>query len=164
MQLNLIEAPSDEIITLKEAKNYLRIDHDFDDNLISAFIKSTREAMEAIIQKSIMKQTWEYKLNNTSIYSLNFGKSDYPCILGGNVMIPLPKPPIMEIINVNIDDREVEASKYSLEKTSNKFCLCIGSGELFKNKRKITITIKYHTGITESIENVPYQLKLANLM
>ncbi|MDR2724450.1 MAG: head-tail connector protein [Holosporaceae bacterium] len=164
MQLNLLEKPSDEIITLEETKNYLRIDHDFDDNLILAFIKSTREAIETIIQKSIMKQTWEYRLDNSSICNFDFGESNYPSIFCDSMRIPLPKPPIIEIVSVSVDDQEVESNKYLLEKINNKFCLCINSKQLFKNKRNISTTIKYHAGIAEQIENVPYQLKLANLM
>ena len=45
MKLILIEQPTDEIISLEETKNYLRIDHDFDDDLLKMLIKSTRAAM-----------------------------------------------------------------------------------------------------------------------
>ncbi|MDR2646152.1 MAG: head-tail connector protein [Holosporaceae bacterium] len=164
MQLNLLEKPSEEIITLAETKNYLRIDHDFDDNLISAIIKSTREAIEAIIQKSILKQIWEYKLDNASICNFDFQEGDYPSIHCNSVRIPLPKPPIREIISVSVDDRDLDPNKYSLEKTNDKFCLCIDSKHLFRNRRKISIAIKYSAGIADSAENIPYQLKLANLM
>jgi hypothetical protein len=163
MQLNLIEKPASEIITLEEAKIYLRIDHDFDDNLIAGFIKSTREAMESIIQKSILKQTWEYKLDNVSISSLDFRESDYPSIYGNSLRIPLPKPPIIEIISLEIDRKEVDANKYSLEKTNNKFCLCINETKFFRNKRKISMVVKYSSGISDCVENIPFQLKLANL-
>ncbi|MDR0753604.1 MAG: head-tail connector protein [Holosporaceae bacterium] len=164
MQLNILEKPSEEMITLAETKNYLRIDHDFDDNLISAIIKSTREAMEATIQKSILKQIWEYKLDNTSICDFDFQEGDYPSIYCNNVRIPLPKPPIMEIISVNSDNRELNSDRYSLEKTNDKFCLFVDRRHLFRKKKKISIAVKYSAGIADSAENIPYQLKLANLM
>ncbi|MDR0580726.1 MAG: head-tail connector protein [Holosporaceae bacterium] len=164
MQLNLLEKPSEEIITLVETKNYLRIDHDFDDNLITAIIKSTREAMEAIIQKSILKQVWEYKLDNMSIGNFDFQEGNYPSLYCNSVRIPLPKPPIREIISASVDNRELNLDKYSLEKTNDKFCLCVDRKHLFRNRRKISITIKYSAGIVDSAENIPYQLKLANLM
>jgi hypothetical protein len=165
IQLNLIEKPSQEIITLDEAKNYLRIDHDFDDNLILSFIKSTREAMESIIQKSIMKQIWEYKLYNSSISDFDFIESDYPSIFSGTMKITLPKPPIIKIISVAIDNKELSSGKYSLGKINNKFCLCINSKKFLSDgRRKISIDIVYEAGIADCVENIPYQLKLANLM
>jgi uncharacterized phiE125 gp8 family phage protein len=78
--------------------------------------------------------------------------------------IPLPKPPIMKIIDVKIDDREVDPSKYSLETTGGKFCLCVNDRALFRSKRKISIEIRYEAGISDNPANIPYQLKLANLM
>ncbi|MDR0968397.1 MAG: head-tail connector protein [Holosporaceae bacterium] len=164
MQLNLIEQPASEIVTLGEAKNYLRIDHDFDDNLILNLIKSTREAIETTIQKSIVKQTWEYKLDRESVSNFKPGNSSYPNIFCGVMRIPLPKPPIMKIILVEIDDREIDPKKYSLETINERFCLCLNDPKLFQNKRKISVRIIYETGISEDPENIPYQLKLANLM
>ncbi|MDR1982794.1 MAG: head-tail connector protein [Holosporaceae bacterium] len=165
MELNLIEKPSSEIITLEEAKNYLRIDHDFDDNLILSFIRSTREAMESIIQKSIMKQTWEYKLHDSSICDFDFHESDYPSIFSGTMRITLPKPPIIKIISVAVDEAEINPGKYSLEKVSNKFYLCVNSEKFFSvSRRKISVNVVYEAGIADCVENIPYQLKLANLM
>jgi hypothetical protein len=164
MQLNLLEKPFEEMITLAETKNYLRIDHDFDDNLISAIIKSTREAIEAIIQKSILKQIWEYKLDNMSICDFDFQEGNYPSIYCNNVKIPLPKPPIREIISISANNRELDSNKYSLEKTNDKFCLCVDRKHLFRKRKRISIAIRYSAGIADSAENIPYQLKLANLM
>ncbi|MDR0632225.1 MAG: head-tail connector protein [Holosporaceae bacterium] len=164
MHLNLIKKPSEEIISLAETKNYLRVDHDFDDNLISGLIKSTREAIESIIQKSILKQVWEYGLDNYSICDFDFKEGDYPSIFCGTMTIPLPKPPIIKIVSVEVDDREIDSQKYSLERRRGKFCLCINDGSIFKSRRKISISVRYEAGIADSVENIPYQLKLANLM
>jgi hypothetical protein len=164
MQLNLIEKPSDEIITLEETKNYLRIDHNFDDNLILCLIKSTREAMESIIQKSIMKQTWEYTFDRNSICEFDFGKSDHPSIFGNTLRILLPKPPIIRIVSVKINNRTINPQKYSLEKVNDKFCLCVSDRGVFSDGRKISMAIIYEAGVADRVENVPYQLKLANFM
>ncbi|MDR0677210.1 MAG: head-tail connector protein [Holosporaceae bacterium] len=163
MNLSLIKKPSCEIITLEETKTYLRIDHDFDDNLILNFIVSTREAMESIIQRSIMKQTWEYELNNSSLCNLSFGDSDLPSILGDMIRITLPKPPVMRIISVKVDDKSVDTYKYSLEKINNKFYLYLKAKNIL-NIRKFSVVITYEAGISENVINIPYQLKLSNLM
>ncbi|MDR0555393.1 MAG: head-tail connector protein [Holosporaceae bacterium] len=164
MQLNLIERPSEEIVTLGEAKNYLRVDHDFDDMLIGGLIKSTREAIESILQKSILKQTWEYRLDNYAIDSLCFVAGDHPSICRGVMKIPLPKPPILKIIGVEVDNLDVDSDQYSLEREGGKFYLCIRKASLFKNKRKISLATRYEAGMADDVENIPYQLKLANLM
>jgi hypothetical protein len=163
MRLNLIEKPASEIITLEETKNYLRIDHDFDDHLISSLIKSTREAIEATIQKSIMKQTWKCEITNAAICDFKFKGSAYPSIFCGVMRIPLPKPPIMKIVVVKIDGLAVDPQKYSLEILNERFCLCVNDRGLFQNKRKISLKIIYEAGISDDPENIPYQLKLANL-
>lgn len=164
MQLNLIKKPSCEIITLEEAKNYLRIDHDYDDDLILNFIQATREAIESIIQKSIMKQVWSYQLDNRSICNFDSGESNYPSVFGDIMRIPLPKPPIMEILNVVIDDKVYEKKAYYLDQTGGQFYLCVSCANIIGKKRKVLITIEYAAGIADSVQNIPYQLKLANLM
>jgi uncharacterized phiE125 gp8 family phage protein len=164
MQLNLIEGPTCEIITLEETKNYLRIDHDFDDNLISLFIKSTREAMEAIIQKSIMKQVWEYKSEDQFISNFYFNSDDYPSVFKNTLKIILPKPPVRNILCVKINDNEIDPQQCSLDTAGNKFCLCIHGKHSFTKKPKISVIVRYEAGISDCAENIPYQLKLANLM
>lgn len=164
MQLSLVEKPREEIVSLEEAKNYLRINHDFDDSLLDLFIKSTREAMESIIQKSVMVQTWKYTINNDSICSFNIEEDDFPIICNDIIRIPLPKPPVAKIISVKIDNREIDNQYYRLEKFNSKFCICLSSKKVLNAKRKASIIIEYEAGISNKKENIPYQLKLANLM
>ncbi|MDR2765943.1 MAG: head-tail connector protein [Holosporaceae bacterium] len=164
IQLNLIEKPSKEIISLEETKNYLRIDHDFDDVLILNLIKSTREAVESIIQKSIVKQTWEYVLTSSSIWEQGFYGDDYPSVFGDTMRIPLPKPPIIKVVSVTVGEDELEKRRYSIERMDSKFCLHIKDKKLFNRRNRTVIKIKYEAGIADNVENIPYQLKLANLM
>ena len=164
MQLSLVEKPREEIVSLEEAKNYLRISHDFDDQLLNMIIKSTREAMESIIQKSVIIQTWKYTINNDSICCSSIQKDDFPIIRRDVVRIPLPKPPVARIISVKIDDQEIENKHYTLEKIHSKFCLCLSSKKAFNEKRKAAITVEYEAGISDKKENIPYQLKFANLI
>lgn len=163
MQLKLVQAPASEIITLEEAKNYLRIDHNYDDGLLLGFIKATREAMESIIQKSVMKQVWEYQLDNRDIRKFAGEEDDCPSVLGDMLSIPLPKPPTIRILSVVIDDLEYDNKRYTLEKIYSQFRVCINCKHGAKPKNR-HICITYEAGIADSAENVPYQLKLANLM
>lgn len=164
MKLALIEQPTDEIITLKETKNYLRIDHDFDDDLLNMLIKSTRTAMEAIIQKSIMSQTWEYTIDHNSVSNSRYERRDIANVSCGIVTIPLPKSPVVNILSVKMGNETVESAAYCLEKFTNKYCLILNCKNLPSKKVKYPIVIRYKSGISTTVENVPYQLKLANLM
>jgi len=161
MMLTLIRKPMSEIVTLEEAKNYLRVDHNFDDDLIKGLIKSTRQAMESIIQKSIMKQTWEYTFTDAAI--AEFWGKDRPNVCGDILQIPLPMPPILNINGVVANSRVIDPERYVVENFGNKYCLCVTDAKLVSGK-KISITINYDAGISDQVENIPYQLKLANLM
>ena len=164
MKLVLIEQPTDEIISLKETKNYLRIEHDFDDELLKMLIKSTRTAMEAIIQKSIMAQTWEYTIDHRSVSNSRCEKRDIAHVSCGVVTIPLPKSPVVEVLSVKMRGETMETTNYSLEKIGNKCCVILNCKSMASKKVNYPIIIKYKAGISDQAENIPYQLKLANLM
>lgn len=165
MKLTLKEGPKEEIVTLEEAKNYLRINHDFDDDLIRLFIKSTRAAMEAIVQKSIIAQTWQYTIEDSSeVCKSALKRDDVVQAAHGKIVIPLPKSPVIDILSVKMNRKKVEDSDYELELVKNKYCLTINCNNLSSKQVKYPLVIKYRAGICESSENVPYQIKLANLM
>ncbi|MBQ7674232.1 MAG: phage head-tail connector protein [Alphaproteobacteria bacterium] len=164
MKLVLIEQPTDEIITLQETKNYLRIDHDFDDDLLKMLIKSTRTAMETIIQKSIMSQTWEYTIDHHSVSNSKYERRDIANVSGGIITIPLPKSPVVNILSVKMGSDTIEITAYCLERVANKFCLILNCKNIPSKKVKYPIVIRYQSGISTETENIPYQLKLANLM
>lgn len=106
MKLVLKEEPQEEIITLQEAKNYLRINHDFDDELIKMFIKSTRAAMESIVQKSILAQTWEYTIDEDSVCKSSLKRDDVVQASRGKITIPLPKSPVVDILKVKMKGKQ----------------------------------------------------------
>lgn len=165
MKLILKEEPKEEIITLEEAKNYLRIDHNFDDDLIEMLIKSTRCAMEAIIQKSILAQTWEYIIDSDSVCKTRFKRLDVVRSSYGKITIPLPESPVVDILSVKMGLKKLKDTVYSWDWVKGKCALLtINCKELDSNNLEYPIRVKYRTGLADSAENVPYQIKLANLM
>lgn len=164
MQLNLIEKPKEEVITLEEAKHYLRIDQDCDDSLIKTFISATREAMETLLQKSIIKQKWRYVIDMKNINNVNYGEKDFPMLSFSSMKIPLPKPPVLQIEQVSIIYKNYQRktiTNYEIE-SDDRFYIRINNIESRSAIKQIEI--EYYSGIAETSENVPYQLKLANLM
>jgi len=58
MTIALITAPANEPISLVEAKEHLRIDHDHEDNLIEETIKSARQYTEFASGQKMITQSW----------------------------------------------------------------------------------------------------------
>ena len=73
MKMKLITPPTMEPITLTDAKNYLRVDHNTEDGLITQMISSAREFCEAYQNRVHGEQTWElYPLKVETFYELMF--------------------------------------------------------------------------------------------
>lgn len=58
MSAILLNAPSSEPISLAEAKLYLRVEHNDDDDLIVALIAAARVQVEAQTRRALITQTW----------------------------------------------------------------------------------------------------------
>jgi uncharacterized phiE125 gp8 family phage protein len=59
----LIDPPASEPISLAEAKNYLRVQHDADDALIASMISAARVQVESRTRRALMTQTWRIVLD-----------------------------------------------------------------------------------------------------
>jgi uncharacterized phiE125 gp8 family phage protein len=102
-KIKLITAPTSELISLTDAKAYIRVETDADDALISSLITLAREYAEGITNQSLAQKTLEYSLKA-------FPDEDF---------IPLPKPPVVSITSIKyIDSSETEqtfdSAKYTL--------------------------------------------------
>ena len=58
MPSNLLSGPSVEPVTLADAKLYLRVEHDDDDDLIAALIAGSRIHVEARTRRALITQSW----------------------------------------------------------------------------------------------------------
>lgn len=59
----LLEPPASEPISLAEAKNFLRVEHDADDALISSLIAAARGQVESATRRVLITQTWRIVLD-----------------------------------------------------------------------------------------------------
>lgn len=63
MSAILISPPASEPISLAEAKQYLRVEHDADDTLIAALTTAARNAVELSTRRVLMAQRWRVTLH-----------------------------------------------------------------------------------------------------
>ncbi len=89
MALVLLTAPTEEPITLDEAKLHLRVEIDDDDTLILGMIKAAREYAEVVTHRRLITQTWRYYLDSWP------EDKDY---------IEMPFPPLQSISSITYTD------------------------------------------------------------
>jgi uncharacterized phiE125 gp8 family phage protein len=103
MALKLITAPTEEPITLAQAKLHCRVDVSDDDTLLTLAISAARRAAEQRMTRALITQTWELALDA------------FP-----SAEIELPMPPVQSITSVKYTDtsgveQTISASDYTLD-------------------------------------------------
>lgn len=63
--------PSEEPVTLAEAKLFLRVDHTSEDAAISQMIRSAREVAEQILNRSLITQRWLCSIYGTPAHCVS---------------------------------------------------------------------------------------------
>ncbi|MDX2095170.1 MAG: phage head-tail connector protein [Alphaproteobacteria bacterium] len=76
--LRLIASPANEPLTLAQAKAFLRIEHNADDEPLARAITAARLAAEQFMKMALLPQTWEYRRANpaSSRLALPFGPAE----------------------------------------------------------------------------------------
>lgn len=93
MNLRLVTEPTEEPVTVDEAKDWLRITDESEDYLIASLIVAARQYAETFLQRAIVSQTWE------------LGLDDFP----SNGVIKLPFPNLISVSSVKYyDDTNVQ--------------------------------------------------------
>jgi len=117
--LTPVTPPSAEVISLTEAKNWIKQDGADDDGLITSLIQAAREAAEKYTRRAFITQVWKLTLDqemNGYGYDLPAGSYDLPIstLYGGlpNI-IELPLPPLQGVTSVTTYDLSNAASVYS---------------------------------------------------
>lgn len=66
MTLSMLAGPELEPISVAEAKLYLRVDHDAENDVIAALITTARLHVERVTRRAIMQQTWRLYADDLS--------------------------------------------------------------------------------------------------
>lgn len=88
MYTKLITEPTEEPITLDEAKDHLRVDGADEDALIMGYIRAARRQCELITRRAFVTQTWEVALEA-------WPNCNY---------LQLPSPPLQSVTSISYVD------------------------------------------------------------
>ena len=98
-QLFVTSSPTEEPITLTEAKLHLRVDHDDDDTLISSLITAARQYVELSTRRALVTQTHQYVLE------------EFPC----DDEIELIRPPVQSVTSIQYVDMAGNTQTFSTD-------------------------------------------------
>lgn len=88
MALTLVTAPAKEPLTVQQAKDHLRLDHDEDDALLQDIIKAARVWVEGQTKRALLTQTWDYSIDGGWPYKF------------GMPYIKLPLNPVASVTSI----------------------------------------------------------------
>lgn len=114
-----VTPPSNEPVSLADAKAWARIDTADDDAMVTTLIAAARTAAEEYLRRSLVTQTWKLTLDLTcSEFGNRYsdGVYDLPvsALYGGlPTSIPLPKGPVQSITSVTTYDTANTSSVFA---------------------------------------------------
>jgi uncharacterized phiE125 gp8 family phage protein len=116
-KIKIITEPSIEPVTVAEIKEFARIDHSYEDTLISGFIVAARKQVERYMSKKLIEQTIRLTMDEWNSY-----------------IIELPYPPLISVTGVYYvyeDDttEEYDSDNYYVDANTIPGRLCIKDGQ-----------------------------------
>jgi uncharacterized phiE125 gp8 family phage protein len=146
MHLTLMKPPQDPF-SLEEAKTFLKISSDDEDQLVKSIMSAATTHVENFTGRSLLKQVWELTL--TPPYP-TFSPLVY--VKEKALAVHLPRPPLLEVTSVKVAKKPWE---FKVE--DNRLTL---PSHLWNTEIKIT----YIAGYGDSAESLPADLKMALLI
>lgn len=150
-QIRIVE-PVAEPITLKQAKDFLRIEHDEEDSMIWDFITEARDACENYTGRALITQTWQIFYSFFPYTSLH---------------MDLRHGPIQSVTSVKFirsDDTEgtMDSSLYYLTDTNLHGRIVLNYGDIFPAdtlRYQDSVKIEFISGYGDTGDDLPAQLK-----
>jgi uncharacterized phiE125 gp8 family phage protein len=154
LSITTIAPPASEPVSLAEAKLFLRVDHDDEDDLITTLIVAAREAVETASGRALITRRVRE--------SLDVWRRD------GATGAVLGLGPVSEIVAVRLlSDSEAEsvidAAQYRLDGERDRPRLVFASGLPATLRQVGGIEIDYDAGFADDPADLPVALRLAVL-
>jgi uncharacterized phiE125 gp8 family phage protein len=154
MSITIITPPASEPVSLAEAKLFLRIDQDVEDDLIATLIGAAREAVEAACGRALITRRVRE--------SLDIWRRDS---VGGAV---LGLGPVADVIAVRLlasngAQSVIDPERYRLEGDRDRPRLVFATGLPATLRTVGGIEIEYDAGFATDASDLPVALRLATL-
>ena len=152
--LQLVTGPTQEPLTLEQAKLHARIDTDDDDKLIMPIITAARQWIEGQTRRALVTQTWDYEID----YGWPYTQSGIPTIV-------IPKNPVQSITSITYQDNAgtspqptLASSQYTVVNRKHRTYIVPAYDVTWPDIRCVPacVTIRFVAG--EAIGSVPEQL------
>ena len=142
--------PDDEPLTLEEVKDYLRVDTNSEDALITSFIIAARRQVEARTLRPLITQTW--------LLSLDF--SDISDIVEIN-KFPLQSVDSIKYFDIDGNIQTIDSSKYIVDINSNPCRIQFTDLPSTIKNQINAMQIEFTCGYGDLASDVPDDIKLA---
>ena len=156
--LKIYTQPLQEPVSLEAAKQQLIMRPEEgrgDDGYIQGLIAVARRACEDILDRALMPQTWDMKLNR------------FPC---RDNYIELPRPPLQSVTHVQYKDTSgtlstLSASSYIVDTDSEPGCVVLKYGQAWPNTydEAQAVQIRFVAGYATA-DDVPWTVRQAILL
>jgi uncharacterized phiE125 gp8 family phage protein len=130
--------PTDEPLTIHDARQQCRVDTDEDDNLIADYLQAAREFCEEFTSRTFLTTTWRMRMDG-------FPNNDGPIIL--------PRPPLQTVTSVTYQDTAgvatvLASSKYTIDSDSEPGRIILAYGQSWPSVRDIqqAVTVVFIAG------------------
>lgn len=154
MALIITTPPASEPVSLAEAKAFLRVDHDVEDDLIATLIAAARDAVESLCGRALIARTLRETLDDWR--------------LDGAGAALLAVGPVTSVVSAALLDAADEASvidadDYRLDGAGDRPRLVFTNGAPIPKRRVGGVRIDYVAGIGAEAADLPANLRLAVL-
>jgi len=160
MTLQLVAPPAVEPVTLSDAKAFLRIGTDHEDNLIMQLIAAARQRVEAETCRALVSRTYRETLDAW----------DGPARIDASAcLFRLPMPPLISVTSITIHDADNvgtvwDAANYVVDTASDPGRIAARSGGFPRPGRAVAgIEIVFVAGYGAGADDVPDALREAVL-
>ena len=122
MPIQLVTPPTEEPVSLLEAKLHLRVDFDEDDMLIASLITAARQAAETLTGRQLTTARWKQVLDCFPGPSLMGVPAGQTFTLPGHAIL-LAKAPVQSVVSINyLDMASVNQTMPALTSTVDAAC------------------------------------------
>lgn len=174
LALKISTAPTQEPVELDEMKEYLRQDHDAEDNLIKdILIPASRRIVEEYTRRSLISQTWDMFLDffpggNKALLFRGVQQSHINQIRQGDDFIIVPRSPLISVTSISTfadDNTETTfaSSNYIVDAESDPGRILLNRGSVWPDNLREYHAVKvvFVAGYGTTKASVPEDIRTA---